>query len=86
MSEPRSPGQGMQLDQHTGQGGELLSSPLLTPAVLSLSYCEAADPSGPKSDFTENTFQIMSLISPATINIVSCAAKCFIFPHTKNNL
>ena len=84
----------MQLhQQHTGQGGELLSSTLepspLRSWLLLYYRCpivKRLTPLGPKSDVRENTFQITSLISSMTINIVSCDFKCFIFPHTKNNL
>lgn len=68
-----------------GRGAAFLQTGalLLTPSVLSLSYCEAADPLGPKSDFMENTFQITSLISSMTINIVSCVWSVLFFPTLK---
>lgn len=63
----------MQLHQHTGQGGELLSSRLesfslllLLPSAVVL--LGSRRPLGPKSAFMENTLQITSLTSPKTLN------------------
>lgn len=81
----------MQLHQHTGQGGELLSSRLESFSSLSycslwlLSCCEGTDPLGPKSAVTENTLQIASLIRPAAAKIASLNLLSLCLTKNNNN-